>query len=114
MLGQFGRHSDALIANQTAITLSPQDAEAHYNHGNALKELGKSEEAEASYGKAIALKSDFVEAYSNLGVVLKELDRPEEAEESFRQAIARSKATLPKATGIWVVVLKELGRLDRS
>ena len=35
-----GRKSEALNANKTAVKLSPQDAEAHNNLGNILKELG--------------------------------------------------------------------------
>ena len=58
---------------QSAVTLSPQDAEAHYNLGNTLKEQGRLDEAEASYGQAIALKLDYAEAHNNLGNTLKEL-----------------------------------------
>ena len=36
VLGQVGRHSEAVNANQTAVALSPQDTEAHYNLGNTL------------------------------------------------------------------------------
>ena len=42
-----GRKSEALNANKTAVKLSPQDAEAHNNLGNTLKELGRLDEAEA-------------------------------------------------------------------
>ena len=37
VLGQTGRKSEAVDANQTAIVLSPQDAEAHNNLGNTLQ-----------------------------------------------------------------------------
>ena len=62
LLGQTGRKSEALDANQTAVTLSPQDAEAHSNLGITLHELGKLDEAEACYTKVIALKPDLAEA----------------------------------------------------
>ena len=88
VLGQTGRNSEALNANQTAVALSPQDAEAHSNLGNTLKEVGRLEEAEASYSQAIALKADYAEAHYNLGVILKELGRLEEAEASYSHAIA--------------------------
>jgi Flp pilus assembly protein TadD len=57
--GQTGRNSEAINANQTSVALSPEDAEAHSNLGNTLKELGRLNEAEASYTQAIALKPDF-------------------------------------------------------
>ena len=113
VLGQTGRNSEALNANQTAVALSPQDAEAHSNLGNTLKEVGRLEEAEASYSQAIALKSNFAEAYYNLGNTLKELGRLDEAEASCRQAIA-IKPDFAKAHSNLGVTQKELGRLEEA
>ena len=86
VLGQTGRKSEAVDANQTAVALSPQDAIAHYNLGITLQELGRLDDAEASYKQAIALKPDYAEAYSNLGVTIKELGRLEEAASSYTKA----------------------------
>ena len=36
-----GRNSEAVNANQTAVTLSPQDTEAHSNLGVTLQDLGR-------------------------------------------------------------------------
>jgi len=88
VLGATGRKSEAVDANQKAVALSPQDAEAHSNLGITLKALGRLDEAEASYNQAIALKPDYAEAHSNLGITLKELGRLDEAEASYNQAIA--------------------------
>ena len=73
VLQATGRKSEAAVANQEAVALSPQDPEAHNNLGNTLIELGRLDETEASYSQAIALKPDYVEAHNNLGVTLKEL-----------------------------------------
>ena len=51
VLETTGRKSQALNANQTVVTLSPQDADAHYNLGNTLKELERLDEALARYTK---------------------------------------------------------------
>ena len=88
VLGATGRKSEAVDADQTAVALSPQDAEAHYNLGIALQELGRFDEAEASYTQAIALKPDLAEAHYNLGNTFKELGRFDEALASYSQAIA--------------------------
>ena len=88
VLGATGRKFEAVEAHQTAVVLSPQDAESHSNLGNTLKELGRLDEAEASYNQAIELNPDLAEAHSNLGVTLKELGRFDEAEASYNQAIA--------------------------
>ena len=45
VLGTTGRKSEAVDAYQTAVALSPQDAGAHNNLGNTLKELGRLDEA---------------------------------------------------------------------
>ena len=41
LLGTTGRKSEALNANQTSVALAPQDAQAHYNLGATLQELGR-------------------------------------------------------------------------
>ena len=88
LYGQTGRNSEAVNANQTAVELSPQDAEAHYNLGNTLKELGRLDEAEASYTQAIALEPGYAKAHSNLGNTLKDQGKLEEAIGAYNNALA--------------------------
>ena len=111
VLGITGRNSEAQNAQRTAVTLSPQDAVAHYNLGNTLQKIGKLDEAEASYNQAIALNPDFAEARSNLGTTLQELGRLDDAEASYNKAIAL-KPNFFDAHYNLGVTLQELGRLD--
>ena len=113
VLGLTGRKSEAVDANQTAVTLSPQDPAAHSNLGITLNELGRLEEAEASLRQAIVLKPNFAEAHSNLGITLHESGRLEEAEASLRQAIALN-ADYAEAHSNLGMTLQELGRLEES
>lgn len=113
VLRAAGKNSEAVDANQTAVALSPQDAEAHSNLGVTLQELGRLEEAEASYNQAIALKPDYVDAHSNLGITLQILGRLDEAEVSYRQAIAL-KPDNAEAHNNLGNMRKELGRLDEA
>jgi len=108
-----GRNSEAVNANQTAVALSPQDAEAHSNLGITLKELGRLDEALASYTQAIALKPDYAEAHYNLGNTLKELGRLDESLASHTQAIAL-KPDFAEAHSNLGITLQELGRLDEA
>jgi len=108
-----GRTSEALNANQAAVSLSPQDAEAQHNLGNTLKELGKLDEAEASYRQAATLKPDYAITHCNLGSTLKELGRLDEAEASFRQALVL-KPDLVEAHNNLGVALKGLGRFEEA
>lgn len=110
---QSDRLNESLAPMQSAVKLSPQDAEAHYNLGVTLREVGRLDESETSYKRAIALKPGYAQAHSNLGVVLQELRRLDEAETSSRQAIAL-KPDYAKAHNNLGVTLKEAGRLDES
>ncbi|MDB2377360.1 tetratricopeptide repeat protein [Luminiphilus sp.] len=74
ILATTGRESEAADANQKAVALSPQDAEAHYNLGVTLQELGRLDEALASYSQAVALKPDLAKAYENLGIAIKNVE----------------------------------------
>ncbi len=113
ILGATGRISEAIDANQTAVALSPQDAEAHNNLGVTFQELGRFNEAESCLKQAIALDPDYAEAYNNLGATLQELGRLNEAEAGFTQAITL-KPDYAEAHSNLGVTLQELGRLNDS
>ena len=113
VFGAMGRKSEAVDANQTAVALSPQDAEAHSNLGVTLQELGRLDEAEASYNQAIALKVDYAEAHYNLGNTLQELGRLDEALASYNKVIAL-KPGYAEAHSNLGVTLQKLGRLDEA
>ena len=93
VLGATGRKSEAVDANQTAVALSPEDAEAHSNLGVTLKELGRLDEALASYTQAIALKPDYADAHLNLCELLEKMNRIDEISFVIRNA---SEKTLKK------------------
>ena len=113
IFGQTGRKVEAANANQKAVALSTQDAEAHYNLGNTLQALGRLQEAEASYTEAIVLKPDFAKAHSNLGNTLQALGRLQDAEASYRQAIAL-KPDYAEAHSNLGNTLQEQGRLEEA
>lgn len=63
-------------------------ADWHNNLGEALRAVGRYEDAEASYHRAIALDPSNADAYSNLGAALEALGRLADAEQSYARAIA--------------------------
>jgi tetratricopeptide (TPR) repeat protein len=75
---------------QKALELEPDNAEAHYNLGNMLRQKGRVEEALAQYELALQSKPDYGPARYNLGNLLLKGGRVEEAlaqyEEVLRQA----------------------------
>ena len=107
------RASEALIAYQTAVALSPGDAEAHNGLGVTFKELRRLDDAVASLTQAIELKPDFAEAFSNLGNSLKDIGRLDEAEARYTQAIAL-RPNYAEAHSNLGNTLKEMGRLEEA
>ncbi|MDB3914351.1 tetratricopeptide repeat protein [Alphaproteobacteria bacterium] len=93
--------------------MTPNFAQAHYNLGNTLKEIGRLDEALASYTQAIALKPDYAKAHYNLGNTLKEIGRLDEALASYNQAIAL-KSDFAEAHNNLGNTFQELGRLDEA
>ena len=102
----------SLKPSQKAAALLPLDAEAHYNLGNTLMDLGRLDEAEAIYRRALRIKPDFVEAHNNLGITLKDLGRLDEAEASSAELI-RIKPDYAEAHSIWEIPSRIWGAWTR-
>jgi uncharacterized protein (TIGR02466 family) len=105
-LKQSGRVDESLVASQKSVQLDPQDAEAHYNLGIVMQELGKLDEAEASYKKAITLKPDH-KTYNNLGIVMQELGRLDEAEASYKKAITLKPDFIQAIKNRWLLLFSQ-------
>ncbi len=84
-------YSGALTLIDQVIVVTPNNAIAHSNRGNILKELYRFDEALISLDKAIELQPDYAEAYNNKGNVLQDLHRYEEALQWYDNAIALQK-----------------------
>ena len=78
---------DALAALRRTTELLPDDADAHNNLGNLLRNLKQPEEAAASCRLALSIKPDFAEAHSNLGNALKDLGQLDDAVACYRVAL---------------------------
>ena len=102
---------DPLLALQKTAYLLPDDAGAHNNLGNALKELGRYEDAAKSYLRALQLKPDFAIAHSNLGDALKELGQLDGAMVSYRRAL-KIEPNFADTHNNLGNVLQDLGQLD--
>lgn len=95
---KLSRQADALAAAGDAAGAEPLYAQAlaadptlagtHNNHGNALRALGRLEEAATAYRAAVTHGLHEGMAHYNLGSVLRQAERREEAEVAFRRALA--------------------------
>jgi protein O-GlcNAc transferase len=108
-----GKNADGIPALQMAVSLVPEDAEAHSNLGNMYRAVQRLEDAVGSYQQAIKAKPDYAVAHFNLGITMGELGRLEEAVSSYRQALAWQPG-LADAHNNLGTALKDLGRLQEA
>ncbi|WP_321416509.1 tetratricopeptide repeat protein [uncultured Methanomethylovorans sp.] len=96
-----------------SLDANPQNADAWYNKGNALYDLGRKEEAIKCYDKALEINPKKDAAWYNKGVVLYDLGRKEEAIKCYDKALEIN----PKKDAAWYnkgVVLDGLGRKEEA
>ncbi len=82
-----GRPDQALEWLGRAIRLNSEVPAVHRHLGNALRELGRLEDALASYGTAIGYRNDFTEAFVNRGMTQLMRQHPAHALDDLNRAI---------------------------
>ena len=83
---KLGKREEALIANQKATEIDPEDFEAHNNLGNSLRGVGRLQEAVISFKNAISINSNYPQAFFNLGNTLNNVGEINEAIKCFQKA----------------------------
>ncbi len=83
---QLGQSAVGLDWLQKSIDLVPGQYEVHLIMGDALRALGRFEDAIARYGEALRYERRYAEAYASRGDVLRQLGRFEDALEDYRKA----------------------------
>ncbi len=105
---------ETIVSALSLITrLEPGDAIARNNLGNALYELGRSEEATAAYREALRLDPGEAVYDNNLGNALYELGRHEEATAAYREALRLNPGEAAYDNNLGNA-LCELGRYDEA
>jgi tetratricopeptide (TPR) repeat protein len=104
---------NAVKSYEKAIAIKPDYADAHYNLGNILRDLGELDGAIKSYRKTIEFMPDFDAAQHNLGVTLEELGQLDEAIEHYEKAVSIN----PDNTELLIslgYIYQDLGELDEA
>ena len=94
-----GDHDGAEAIYRRLVGEQPGSADLHYNHGNALARLGRSEEAEAAYRTALARDPDSSAAMANLANLLARSGRDREADDLYRRSVAADPSHVPTLLG---------------
>ena len=105
--------NESVKSFEKAVTINLDYAEAHYNLGVTLQQLGQLETAMKSYEQAIAIKHAYPNAHNNLGAILQELGQLDAAVKSYEQAIA-IKPDYADAYNNLGNALRDLGQLDAA
>ncbi|MHA2657337.1 MAG: tetratricopeptide repeat protein [bacterium JZ-2024 1] len=106
-------YEKALDYFQKTVEKKPDYADAYFQIGYCLDELGRYPEAVKAYKQAIRIKRDYAEAHYNLGVVYDKLGRYLEAVKAYKQAI-RIKPDFAEAHYNLGGVYDELGRYPEA
>lgn len=82
----FGQNADsfAVISNQQAILLDPNNPQGYINYGGIFYQLGQWDNAIRQFQIAVSLKPDFANAYYNLGHALEQKGDLETALTQYR------------------------------
>jgi predicted O-linked N-acetylglucosamine transferase (SPINDLY family) len=110
---QRGASAVAVELIGRAIRLKGNEAVYHNNLGNALKALGRLDEAVASYRRAVELRPDYLLALNNLGVAVKAQGHLDEAVACYRRVL-QLQPNYAEAHSNLGVALETLGRLDEA
>lgn len=97
----FGQNADqfAVLTNQQAIALDPNNPQQYINLGGIYYQLGQWDEAQRQFQIAITLKPDYANAYYNLGHALEskgDLKNALEVYKTVRSLVASDKDSVGK------------------
>lgn len=108
-----GQLEIAIEKFEEAITLKSSYAEAHYNLGVTLGELGKTNEAIDCYKNALNINKEYPDAHNNLGNIYLALSQYELSIEHFEWAVAY-KPDFAEAHNNLGIVNRTIGRLSEA
>ncbi len=84
---QLGNNAEALGWLRKSLDLVPDQYEVHLVMGDALRAMGRTEDAAACYSRALSYDRRYAQAYANRGNCMRLLGRIEAALDDFRKAL---------------------------
>jgi tetratricopeptide (TPR) repeat protein len=108
-----GLHEVAIKKFEQAISLKSNYAEAHYNLGVTLGEIGKVSEAIVCYKNALKINKEYPDVHNNLGNIYLDLSQYELSIEHFEWAVAY-KPDFAEAFNNLGIANRVIGKLDEA
>jgi tetratricopeptide (TPR) repeat protein len=108
-----GLHEVAIKKFEQAISLKSNYAEAHYNLGVTLGEIGKVSEAIVCYKNALNINKEYPDVHNNLGNIYLDLSQYELSIEHFEWAVAY-KPDFAEAFNNLGIANRVIGKLDEA
>lgn len=108
-----GEAAAAAPAYAALLARWPGFAAAHNNHGAALSQLGRHDEARSAFEQACRIDPGYADAWFNLGISRERNARMQEAAQAFLRARSLAADPVPasrRLVGAWMA----LGELDRA
>ena len=87
VLGQAGKHEEAIEHFGAALRINPEYADAHLNLGTTLLQAGQIEGAIEHYQQTLRLNPNLAKTHYNLGIALEQTGRLDDAIERYNQAL---------------------------
>jgi protein O-mannosyl-transferase len=84
---QTGYWKDSISLWTRSLACTSENAFAHYNLGNALRDRGKLDEAIQHYEQALQINPDYVQAHNNLGIAFATQGKLDEAIQHFERLL---------------------------
>ena len=81
-----------LSNSKRTLQIKPDDADAHFNLGNALLQKGRIDEAIPHFRKTLEINPDYVDAHFNLGLALLQKGKADEAAFHLQKALELARA----------------------
>jgi tetratricopeptide (TPR) repeat protein len=115
----FGQNADtfAVIANQQALVLDPNNPQEYINYGGIFYQLGQWDNAINQFQIAVNLKPDFANAHYNLGHALEQKGSLQEALNQYqtvKQLVGNSKQSLDQINSEIAAIQTKIGNQAKT
>src|SRR6476469_7917565 len=104
---QAMRHAEAITLFARALASKPRSPECHFNMAQALRALGRLDEAASQLRKAIGLQHDYAIACRSLGDLLAQQGRFDDARSAYERALAIEPGAIDSQYGLANLLLRQ-------